>query len=1042
MARDGLLGALPPLDDDHPMAMAIEEEPGSRPRAQQPRRLAPALNAAVKEQLDKLLADGRIVPSSSPYAAPILMVKKKDGSYRMVVDYRLLNLQTVRDCYPLPTVQDSLDKLHGCTYFTMLDLSQSYHQLPLKPAHRHKTAFTTQHGLYEFRCVSFGLRNAPSAFSRFMASVVGDMTGIRVVNYLDDLCIASTEDEGPDGHERAAAAALKVIAKHSLVLNGDKSQLGFCCVEMLGHLVADGCIRPTHDRVATLRNFQAPSTVKELRRFLGFTNYMRTFVENYSKIARPLLAALKSDAPPFEWTAEMEAAKAALVDALTSQPALALPDPSSTFTILTDASDLAVGAILMQTRVVAYDSASLNKHQRRYSVRDKELYGLVRALRTWRHLIGHSKVVVLTDHLSLTTLTSTMGLDTWDGRLARWWAFIASFDVDIRYKPGRMHEAADFLSRMPLPVAAVTRSAKRGAAERGPAQPSAQAARKSRLLNGESAAAQSQDATATGDARMGRPKDSGDAATRPQGTTAADDAAAPATPRPHEPGTTPSWLPPEWYKAICEGTASDKTFGPIVAAIRAARETQTSGASAILLPYYAVAEDGSLWHKGLHGSSQLCVPNGTARRELVKFCHEVELCHLGAQRVVSAMCPHYYWPNMLEYIANIVRRCFTCAVTKPQRITYGTLQPLLPAEVPFDHLTMDLASMEPAIDSGHDNILVVTCRCTKFVFAVPCFQTATATDVARMWYEHVYPVAGVPLTVVSDRGPHFVADVWRSFMAALGVNTRLSSPGHAQTDGASERAIGTLRQILRAMAKDSNSLGLWRAFLPRAVFCYNTTRHAATGKAPFYVASLRTPRTLLTVNNNRPQWSEDDTDSFLAALYQDNTDAIVRAGARSARYHDRARKPFPAVRKGDMVLVHRSALGKHAESTSGMDAPHMKLKSMPAYKGPFHVVRRSSNNTVEVDLPAGMRVSRNINVEKLLPANHLDCDKPPPVHVSPQGVEWAVDHIRRHKTHAGKTYLEVVWKGAGWEPTWEPLDNFRHLHVLLYDYFKGRVPKQ
>jgi hypothetical protein len=221
---------------------------------------------------------------------------------------------------------------------------------------------------------------------------------------------------------------------------------------------------------------------------------------------------------------------------------------------------------------------------------------------------------------------------------------------------------------------------------------------------------------------------------------------------------------------------------------------------------------------------------------------------------------------MVAYVTAQVRRCFMCAATKPLRVKYGLLQPLPAAGAPFDHLTMDLASMEPAQDGGHDNILVVTCRFSKFLFAMPCFQTATHKDVARMWYEHVYPTAGVPLTIVSDRGPQFIADMWTSFMAALGVDTRFSTPGHAQSDGASERAIQSIRHMLRALGRDANSLGLWKAMLPRVVVSYNSTPHSTTGRAPFYMAMLRVPRSFLTINNNRPDWSEDDTRAFLDAL--------------------------------------------------------------------------------------------------------------------------------------------------------------------------------
>lgn len=214
-----------------------------------------------------------------------------------------------------------------------------------------------------------------------------------------------------------------------------------------------------------------------------------------------------------------------------------------------------------------------------------------------------------------------------------------------------------------------------------------------------------------------------------------------------------------------------------------------------------------------------------------------------------------------------------------------------------------------------------------------------------MWYEHVYPTAGVPLTIVSDRGPQFIADMWTSFMAALGVDTRFSTPGHAQSDGASERAIQSIRHMLRALGRDANSLGLWKAMLPRVVVSYNSTPHSTTGRAPFYMAMLRVPRSFLTFNNNRPDWSEDDTRAFLDALYRDNTDAIVHAGAKSARYHDQHRRPFPQMTKGDKVMVHKAALGGYFTAMSGVEAATVKLKSLPLWQGPYHIMAATRRPT-------------------------------------------------------------------------------------------------
>jgi len=198
--------------------------------------------------------------------------------------------------------------------------------------------------------------------------------------------------------------------------------------------------------------------------------------------------------------------------------------------------------------------------------------------------------------------------------------------------------------------------------------------------------------------------------------------------------------------------------------------------------------------------------------------------------------------------------------------------------------------MEPAQDGGHDSMVVVTCRFSKFLFAMPCFQT-TAT----------YVTVGVPLTIVSDRvGSQLIAEMWTSFMTALGIDARFSTPGHTQPDGAAERTIQSIRHMLRALGKDANSLGLWKAMLPRVFVSYNSTPHTTTGRASFYImAMLRVLRPFLTINDNRPAWSEDDTRDFLDGLNRNKTNAIVRTGAGSARYHDQHRRSLlPADEEG------------------------------------------------------------------------------------------------------------------------------------------------
>jgi hypothetical protein len=313
------------------------------------------------------------------------MVRKSNGKWRFCVDYRGLNQGTIADAFPLPHINDVLARVQGAKVMSCIDLASGYHNLAMHPDHRHKTAFVSPEGLWEWTVLPFGVTNGPAQFSRFMTHVTHGLP--RVVFYLDDLLVASTSVEQ---HMSDLAALADRLASHNLLVNRDKLQLGLQGAHVLGHTLIQDRLYISPDKQARLCEFPDPTTRKELQRLAGFCSYLRAWVPHFAEIAQPLTAACAGKGS-FKWTDKMREAKQRLMKALGSPQALRLPSPTGAFTLATDASDVATGGTLFQNgEPVWFFSKLLNKHERRYSVRDRELLAIIHTLRATAHLVGIS----------------------------------------------------------------------------------------------------------------------------------------------------------------------------------------------------------------------------------------------------------------------------------------------------------------------------------------------------------------------------------------------------------------------------------------------------------------------------------------------------------------------------------------------------------------------------------------------------------------------------------------------------------------------------
>ena len=432
---------LPGLPPDREVEFTIELAPGTAPLSKAPYRMAPVELKELKEQLQDLLDKGFIKPSVLPWGAPVLFVKKKDGSMRLCIDYRELNKVTIKNKYPLPRIDNLFDQLQGASVFSKIDLRSGYHQLKIKRQDRPKSAFHTRYGHYEFIVMPFGLTNAPAVFMDLMNRVFHDYLDKFFVVFIDDILIYS---KSVIEHETHLKLILQRLREKQLYAKFKKCEFWLGSITFLGHVITAEGIQVDPSKVAAVQEWKRPTNVGEIRSFLGLAGYYRRFVEGFSKIALPLTQLLRKE-NKFIWSEECEKSFQELKGKLVSAPVLVLPNSEDSFVIFSDASGKGLGCVLMQNgKVIAYASRQLKPYERNYPTHDLELAAVVFALKIWRHYLYGVKCDIYTDHKSLKYFFTQKELNM---RQRRWLELVKDYDCTINYHPGKANVVADALSR-------------------------------------------------------------------------------------------------------------------------------------------------------------------------------------------------------------------------------------------------------------------------------------------------------------------------------------------------------------------------------------------------------------------------------------------------------------------------------------------------------------------------------------------------------------------------------------------------------------------
>ena len=898
-----------------------------------------------RDEINKLLKQGVIEESNSPWSSPIVLVRKKDGSVRFCIDFRKLNNITTKDAFPLPRIDDIFDHLSQAEYYTTIDFKSGYFQVGLDPKDRPKTAFSTRDQHYQFTVLPQGVTNGPPAFQRIVSQILGPTRWQYSLAYLDDVIIYSPTFEQ---HLIHLDDIFNRLNDANFRLNVEKCCVAQTSINYLGHHIEHCQIRPNADNIRALLETPQPTTAKEAFRFVKAAEYYRKFIAGFSTIAQPLhkyapttkeQRSQKSQAIPVTLSDEELYAFNELKRILTNDLVLRIPDEQLPFKIQTDASKIGVGAVLMQTHPngdlpVAYLSKKFTTTQMNWPATEQECYAIIYAIEKWHKYLDGREFIIETDHKPLLPFNMKQQLNA---KCERWRLKLQQYKFTIRYIRGKHNTVADYLSRSPLESASndeddytptksqatqteydVTKPVIASVVTRAQAKQQQPDERKDHRSIDHSCDTQQPERSV--DFSIDR---SCISENKKQFTSITQDQIIPFT-----------------YDELREAQYQNDKTKQMLANIKNFHQ-------------YCI-QDNMLMRKS--SPPVPFVPEGRIRSDIIKIYHDTPANggHFGRNKTIQKIQARYYWPNMVSDIENHVKSCIPCLQNNHRRQKPpGALKPIKPPEGVWQLLTMDFhGPITPTTKQGNKYIISLTDVLSKFVIT-KAVRDCTASTAAKFITEEVILKYGTPKCILTDNGTHFTASMMSELFKKIGVTHLYSTPYHPMTNGQIERYNATMDAKIAALSNKNRTN--WDEQLPFVTFNYNTSVHTTTRQIPFELIYGRSPTLPFDQQSPNVTLAQDPEHviklkQHISTLTEHAKKTIIQEQMKYKKRYDQHRQN-PTYKINDLVLIK---------------ALNRRNKFDIRYEGPFRIIKQLGTKTFIVEHIKKPAMTRQVTIDVLI----------------------------------------------------------------------------
>ena len=900
----------------------VIEHPVYTPKGLPPIRLKnrpvnPGLTGSLKEQIATWLKDGVIRSGGvSPWNFPLLPVRKKNGKWRWVVDFRALNSVTRKDSFPIPNIIELLSYLRKSKYFTSLDLAQAFHSIPVREVDREKLSFCALDKFYQFCRMPFGLTSAPNTWARLVTQVLQEIPKTQLIVFFDDLLIHSPNLEA---HVETLKQVFVLLKRAGLRLNMEKTDWVKAEVKFLGHLISDQGVTVPPEFSQIIKDWPLPKTLKDLRSFLGKCNYYRSHFQNFAIIASPLMAHLKGASESSRKLNLEQDPKAvesfeALKQLLMSPQLLAYPDFDSEepFIVDTDYSHEGLGTVLSQVqdgveRPISFNARRLKPSESQYASHKGELLALIFAIDTYKFFLTGRKFLVRTDNSALSWLKTQKDPK---GILMRWLRILSTYDFEIQHRAGTKHGNADSLSRTSHAPFLSKQEAQDILSD------------DQILLLGEAPEDDGQDSDSS--------IESEDLDTDPRVPSRTE------FPVPQGPDE----------ETIAEMQSSDATLSKVISWVKT-HHKPSSQEYKLLNPEekfyvdcfeYLELRNNLLVRNPIPFTNEkdvrIPLPQKLWNRVLASF-HGKN--HAGGNSLADSVQLKYIFPRLVSFCREYVFRCPRCqrlAKKSAQRHTYG--YDLVGS--PGEKVCLDFVGPLKPTKKGHTSLLTVVDVYTRWFTAWPV-KNQKAETVIKLLVREYFPTRGVPSVVHSDNGPAFIAHVFQVAMAAFDVRTT-TTPVYNPKSNTVERFHRSMKRKLTALIHEFDDE--WDEALPATLLAMRTSVNRTTGFTPFYLEHGREARLPVDMIAGPPPVQSDNLDRYTDKIRQQFAKAFSIVAERQNSYILRQKELYRErqhkINIDDLVWLYTDRAN-----------PNLNRKFQSFWSGPYRVVKQLSNTIFEIE---------------------------------------------------------------------------------------------